>query len=273
MRIVSLLPSATDTVLALDAGNDLLGVSHSCYGDFKHLPRLTSTWINTGGSAAEINQQVCEATQPLYRLDIEMLERLAPDVVISQSLCDVCAVPTGDVESALATLTSKPELIDLTPKSLVDLPDCFARVGAAIGRRREAARLVDHWHASLESFRDRYVDQRLRIVMLDWLDPPFVSGHWVPEMIEWMGMTNLISRPAEPSFAVAWEDIERANPDLLLAACCGFSAERAQKESVQSSKPIIYVDGSEFFCRPSPALLKGMELLSASIEEHLYSAS
>ena len=149
MRIVTLLPSATDMVVALGASADLVGVSHSCGANWSHLPALTSTIVDTSASAAAIDAQVKQAAAPLYHLDIKLLEVLAPDVIVSQSLCDVCAVASGDVEAAVAGLSSRPLLVNLAPFRLDDVPQGFVDIGEAIGRPTETAALADRWATSL----------------------------------------------------------------------------------------------------------------------------
>lgn len=266
-RIVSLLPSATDILVALGAGAELVGVSHSCSGEWDHLPKLTSTWLDTGASAREIDTQVKTASQPLYRLDIEMLDRLTPDVIVSQSLCDVCAVPSGDVLEAVHSLTSRPVLVDLAPHRLADIPTCFANVGSAIGRGGKARALQEYWHDTLDSYRGRYARHDLSVAFLDWLVPPFVAGHWIPDMIALLGLQNVLGKSGEPSFETTWEDIHAAAPDLVIAACCGFDAERAGRDEIETALPFRLLDGHRHFSRPSPALLPSLALLSDTIAE------
>ncbi|AKQ42059.1 hypothetical protein CP97_08545 [Aurantiacibacter atlanticus] len=269
MRIVSLLPSATDIVVALDAGADLVGVSHSCSGEWDHLPKLTSTWIDTKASAGEINRQVSTATRPLYQLDITMLERLAPDVVISQSLCDVCAVPAGDVREAVQSLASAPVLVDMAPDCLADVPVCFSQVGDAIGRKNAATQLRAKWETTLSACEDRYAGSGLRVVFLDWLDPPFIAGHWVPDMIETLGMTCLLGESGKPSFKVGWDEVARTEPDLIIAACCGMNEASAEAVTVPLDCPVLFLDGHMHFSRPSPALLPSMALLSDAVAGYM----
>ena len=269
MRVVSLLPSATDIAVALGAKDELIGVSHSCTGDWDHLPKLTSTWIDTSASAFEIDRQVSTATRPLYQLDIETLERLAPDVVISQSLCDVCAVPSGDVREGVIGLSSRPKLVDLSPFRLADVPMCFSEVGEAIGKAREADALTEQWHGTLSKYRDIHAKIGLRVAFLDWLDPPFISGHWVPEMVELLGLNNVLGKAGEPSFKVNWEEIKTAEPDVIIAAACGFDASRAQDDTIPLNVPVIHLDGHLHFSRPSPALLPSLQMLSTAIAEFM----
>lgn len=269
MRIVSLLPSATDIIVALGAADELVGVSHSCGGTWDHLPRLTSTWVDTAASSAAIDAQVRAATRPLYELDVEILQQLAPDVVVSQSLCDVCAVPSGDVLTAIEALAHPPALVDLSPSRLEDLPACFGAVGRAIGRSGAAEALCRGWHAVLGEHRNRYAGSGLRIAFLDWLDPPFAAGHWVPDMLEWLGVEGVLGRSGEPSYAVSWELVEQADPDLILAACCGFDVDRGGASAAVPPVPIVHLDGHEHFSRPSPALLRSLRVLAQVIDDHL----
>ncbi|MEL7190700.1 MAG: ABC transporter substrate-binding protein [Pseudomonadota bacterium] len=269
MRVVSLLPSATDIAVALGAKDHLIGVSHSCTGDWDHLPKLTSTWIDTSASAAEIDRQVATATRPLYQLDIDTLERLAPDVVISQSLCDVCAVPSGDVREGVLGLSSRPKLVDLSPFCLADVPVCFSQVGKAIGKAKEADTLTEQWHQTLVEHQGVHAKSGLRVAFLDWLDPPFISGHWVPEMVELLGLTNVLGKAGEPSFKVSWEEVEAAKPDLIIAAACGFDTSRTQSDPIPLNVPVIHLDGHLHFSRPSPALLPSLQMLSDAIAEFM----
>lgn len=273
MRIVSLLPSATDIVVALEAGDELVGVSHSCSGDWTHLPRLTSTWIDKNASAAEIDAAVRTSSAPLYTLNIAMLEALAPDVVVSQSLCDVCAVPSGDVLSAVANLSSRPVVVDLAPHRLADVRACFAQVGEAIGRGDEAVRLIAQWDTFLAQYRGRHGGVGLEVVFLDWLDPPFIAGHWVPEMLTHLGVAALLGRAGEPSFRSNWDVIAAARPACVIIACCGFDEARARADAVPLDCPVILLDGHLHFSRPSPALLPSMALLSRAISDYLQTQS
>ena len=273
MRIVSLLPSASDIVVALGAGEELVGVSHSC--GRRELPSLTSTWVDTTASNVEIDAQVRGATRPLYELDVTTLADLAPDVVISQSLCDVCAVPSGDVYAAIDSLPTRPVLVDLTPNYLADVPRCFDQVGKAIQRQDEAIRLKVEWHTHFASYHNRFADHGLRIAFLDWLDPPFIAGHWIPDMLSWMGVTPVLGESGKPSYVIEWQQLTEQNPDLILAACCGVERERAMQEERERAMqeapniPMVCLDGSELFSRPSPALMPSLECMANAIEDHL----
>jgi len=268
MRIVSLLPSATDIVVALGAENELVGVSHSCGSRWSHLPRLTSTRIDTKADSASIDRQVKSADEPLYDLDIETLECLSPDVIVSQSLCDVCAVPSGDVEEAVRQLPCKPALVNLSPFRLGDIPKGIADVGEAIGRRAKAIEVVGRWEADLARLRGR-ASRPWRIAFLDWLDPPFAAGHWVPDIVNLLGCESVLAKPGEPSHEIAWDDVRAAGPDLVIAACCGLTAARAAHDPAPQDFALHLLDGYEHFSRPGLCLVHSAEILAELIERQL----
>jgi iron complex transport system substrate-binding protein len=273
MRIVSLLPSATDIIVSLGAENDLVGVSHSCSPEWSHLPVLTSTIVDTTASSVEIDLQVKAAAGPLYDLNIELLETLAPDVIVSQSLCDVCAVSSDDVESAVRSISSKPVLVNLAPNNLSDIPNGFIEVGEQINKRSQAEDLTNSWNNYLSTIRNRFErDTPLRVIFLDWLSPPYASGHWIPELIEHIGCTSVLSRSGMPSFEVTWDDVRNAKPDLVMGACCGFSIERSRQDYVPVDIPLHLLDGYENFSRPSPKLLESTEKLISLIDDILRSS-
>jgi len=267
MRVVTLLPSATDIVAALGAGENIVGVSHSCSDEWKHLPALTSTIVDYGAPSADIDDQVTQADAPLYDLDIETLEALRPDVVISQSLCDVCAVASGDVEEAVKTISSRPALINLSPFGLSDVPQGFLDVGAAIGHEAEAAALTESWTRRLSDIQGKYQTRPpVRIAFLDWLDPPFAAGHWIPDMITLIGGTSVLAKSGEPSREITWDDVRDAKPDIVIAACCGFETGRAGQDKIPDDIDVHLLDGQDYFSRPGPRLLDSIDMLAAKID-------
>lgn len=272
MRIVSLLPSATDIVAALGAADELVGVSHSCDAQWSHLPRLTSTLIDLGAPASVIDATVKSSTEPLYRLDVARLEALAPEVVVSQSLCDVCAVDAGDVEQAVRSISSRPQLVTLAPFGLADIPRGFAEVGAAIGRTAEAAELVSRWEATCSTYQNRFADRQPRIAFLDWLDPPYAAGHWIPDMIELLGGISVLAQPGEPSFEVSWDVVRNVEADLVIGACCGLARERARSQPVPAGVAIAILDGDRLFSRPGPGIMESLGVLAGHIDGGLGAA-
>ena len=273
MRIVTLLPSATDIVLALGAEASLVGVSPSCTDVSAALPRLTSTRVDNRAPSAEIDAQVKAASEPLYDLDVEQLERLAPDVVVSQSLCDVCAVASGDVEQAVRGIASRPTLVNLSPFRLDDVPEGFRDVGAAIGRRGAAAALTEQWHRHFDRLRDRFRARAVRVAFLDWLDPPCAAGHWIPDLLELLGCRSVLAAPGEPSREVTWADVRAAQPELILAACCGLDADRAGADPVPGDLCVQRLDGDQLFSRPSPTLTTAADRLVMVLDSATRAAS
>ena len=261
MRIVSLLPSASDIVVALGARDSLVGVSHSCGPGFDDLPKLTSTSIDVRASSADIDRQVAQASEPLYTLNLDLLAELQPDVIVSQSLCEVCAVSVKAVEEAVKQLGQRPTVVNLAPFRLHDIPHGFLQVGQAIGRVEEAKRLMLHWHRQLALLHNLYAAQAWRVAFLDWLDPIFVAGHWIPDMIRWLGMEPVIAKAGQPSFSISLNTLKQAKPDYILAACCGFSGQRSEQDQDVIDLPIHFLDGYEHFNRPSPVLMQSFELI------------
>jgi len=268
MRIVTLLPSATDIVAALGGGGDLVGVSHSCGPTWAHLPAVTSTTVDTGADAAVIDAQVKKAAAPLYHLDTGLLEQLAPDVIVSQSLCDVCAVASGDVEAAIAALPSRPRLVNLAPFRLGDVPQGIRDVGDAIGRTSEAAHLLAEWQATLARLEalGRERKGRPRVAFLDWLDPPFAAGHWLPDMIQLLGCDSVLAEPGQPSHEITWEAVRHAKPDIVLAAACGQTADRANRDTAATDPAVVLLDGEAHSSRPGPALLESLAVLEWTLK-------
>lgn len=271
MRLVSLLPSATDIIAALHADAALVGVSHSCDARWAHLPKLTSTRINKNAPAAEIDQQVKSTDAPLYQLDTELLNQLAPDIIISQDLCDVCAVSGADVTDALTALNNKPQLITLSPFRLDDVVACFMQVAEAIGRVEEGVKLQKRWQENFAACRERFADAAPKIAFLDWLAPPFAAGHWMPDMIEWTGCQSVLAQAGEKSHEITWDDVRAAAPDIVLAACCGQDAQTAEqaRANVPGDIDIEILDGDALFSRPSPSLMDAVHIFTRAVDEKL----
>lgn len=295
MRVVTLLPSATEIVCGLGLESALVGVSHSCnFPDrVAKLPVMTSTRVPYKESSQAIDTYVRDHladNSALYDLDIEALASAAPDIIVSQALCDVCAVSTGDVAAALHALPSRPTLVDLNPHTLNDVfADC-ERVGLAMGQREETNRFV---RALIE--RKDQVAQRSQLVtpnerpgvaFLEWLDPPFNGGHWNPELVELAGGVDLLGASGQPSTTLDWKTVAASNADILFIACCGLSTARALEDVAQACKrpewqslPAVrngrvYVsDGDAYFARPGPRLLEGLEMMAHAFHPQIHPPS
>lgn len=292
MRVVTLLPSATEIVCALGLEDHLVGVSHSCNFPTRvlDLPVMTSTHVPYTDSSEAIDSYVREhlsGHEALYDLDMDRLRDARPDVVISQALCDVCAVATGDVLEAIDSLPSTPTLIDLEPNTLADVFDDILRVGQQLEAGESAERLVADLRTRRDSIAARTAtvpkSERPRVAFLEWLYPPFNGGHWNPEMVELAGGIDLLGAPGKPSTTQKWETIVRAEPDVMFIACCGFRVERALEDVQKVSQTdawqqlpavkngrVYVTDGNAYFSSPGPRLIDGLEIMAHALHPQLH---
>ena len=278
-RIVSLLPAGTEIVAALGAVDDLVGRSHEC--DFpprvRELPIVSKPSLALDGlSQAEIDTAVTvhmDTGESLYVVDERILNDLAPDIVLTQDLCQVCAPSGNELSRALTSVSSKPSVLYLTPRTLDEIDENILDVGEAIGRGAEAARIVDHNRARVREWRFAAARRthRPRVTFLEWTDPPFCAGHWVPEMIELAGGVDRLARPGADSVRVSWDDIRAWNPEVVIVAPCGFGladAERLARDLPPLGDAcIVPVDANAFFARPGPRYVEGIEVLSRAIRQ------
>ncbi len=270
------------------AGDALVGVTHEC--DYppgvESLPKLTSSKIDASLSSAEIDAAVKRLTDSgsLYALDAGLLEELSPDLVLTQGLCDVCAVSASVVERAVAGLASRPEVLSLDPASLDEVLDDAVRVGGALGREGEAREKVAALRGRLARVEGAVAGLgRPRVACVEWLDPPFSAGHWVPEMVRLAGGEELLAAPGEPSARITWREVREAAPDVLVLMPCGFDARRAAAEAGFLSKlpgwedlPAVRdgrvwaVDANSHFSRPAPRLVEGVEILARILHPEVF---
>lgn len=287
MRIVSLLPSATEMVCVLGLGDRLVGVTHECdYPEaVRGLPRVTRTLIPAEASSAEIDRLVSEqfkTTRALYSLDVPLLKDLRPDVIVTQSLCDVCAVAPNEVQAALAQLPGQPRVVNLEPQSLEGVFAAIEQVAQAVGASAHGvlARLRARVDAVVT--RSEGLSARPRVALLEWLDPPFSSGHWSPELVRLAGGLEGLGQEGCPSRRLRWDEVLAWQPEAVVVACCGFDVERTlldvagvqqvpgweQLPAVRAGR-VSVVDGSQYFNRPGPRLIDSLELLAHALHpEH-----
>jgi iron complex transport system substrate-binding protein len=275
MRIASLVPSSTEMLFALGLGDRVVAVTHEC--DWPpaaaSLPHLTRTVVPAGLSAAEIDRTVREtvgAGRPLYELDRERLAELDPDLIVTQAVCDVCAVSYDDVVAVAAGLPSKPRVISLDPLTLAEVLDDVRRLGDAAEATAESHLLREQARRRIEAVEQAVADApRPRVAAIEWLDPPFIAGHWVPEMIRLAGGEDVLGEPGERSRTAEWQEIADAAPDFALVMPCGYDAGRSAEEAELFAEPLarlgarrtVAVDASAYFSRPGPRLVTGIELL------------
>lgn len=273
-------------------GDHLVGVSHCCHhpSHVQNLPRLTSTRVPVDATSATIDSYVrehLEENSALYDLDMQALHDAAPDVIVSQTLCDVCAVSTGDVLAALRSLPSRPVLVDLKPSTLADvLEDCL-RVGDAMGRGEAAHQLVAALRRRLDEIAMRTArieaTAKPRVVFLEWLDPPFNGGHWNPEIVERAGGIDMLGTHGQASTTITWEAVAAADPDVLFVACCGLPVQRALSDlrsiaqrpewaelrAVKAGR-VFVANGNDYFACPGPRLVDSLEIIAHALHPEIH---
>ncbi|PYP52627.1 MAG: cobalamin-binding protein [Gemmatimonadetes bacterium] len=291
MRIVSLLPAATEIVAALGAMGRLVGVSHEC--DFppqvRSLPRVTRSRIDPALPSGAIDRAVADAKRTgvaTVEVDVELVAHLRPDVLIGQSVCEVCALGASDLARVVTTLIPIPWVVTLHAHTLNGVLKDIATVGETLELRDEAEELLAGLRYRLRRVAARAQRpgmvgaqhaaplRKPRVLVLEWVDPPYVAGHWVPELVELAGGKDVAGRPGEPSRRRSWADLTALQPDLILVALCGFDTARARVEldAVRAGaaralhgRRVEFVDGQAYTSRPGPRLVDAAELLAALI--------
>jgi iron complex transport system substrate-binding protein len=292
VRIVSLLPSATEIVCSLGLKDNLVGVTHEC--DYppsvRGLPKVTQTLIPIDAESAEIDRLVAErmrSQEALYTLDMPTLDQLRPDLIVTQALCGVCAVAEGEVQAAACMLPGRPRVVNLEPTSLGEVLASVEQVAAAAGVGERASEVVGALRRRVDAVaaRSAAVNDRPRTVLLEWIDPPFSCGHWSPELVRLAGGVEGLGREGEPSRRVRWEEILAWQPEVLVIACCGFDVERTLHDlPILVAQPgwselpcvrddrVYVVDGSAYFSRPGPRLVDSLEILAHALHPDVHPA-
>lgn len=282
-------------IALLGLSDDLVGVSHEC--DYppsvKRVPIMVEPMIPPHGLAsADIDRQVSQliaSGQRLYRLNEHLLRQAQPDLIVSQDLCQVCAVTPDQLHDVLSSMPRQPTVLTLNPSTVHDVIDDVVRIGDATGRSAEGRRLAIHLRDRLEMIQARIqrTSHRPRVVCIEWLSPLYVAGHWVPEMVQLAGGQDALAQPGSPSRVVTWDEVLDAAPDTLLVMPCGFSVERTHTElfhlmqqpgawplAPDLAQRTFLVDASSYFSRPGPRLIDGIELLAAilhpSNQDHIH---
>lgn len=274
MRVVSLLPSATEILFAVGAGDDVVGVTFEC----DHPPearsrRVVSTSaLPEGLPPAEVDRLVSErmaAGEDLYHLDAGALSGLDADLVVTQNLCAVCAVDTSTVRDAMEYLACRGEVLTVDPGTLPEVFESIVAVGAAVGRRDQAERLVAELTGRLSAVRSKVAGApRPRALVLEWTDPPFAPGHWVPDMVESAGGFCALGAPGVRSYRIGWDDVVATGADVVVCAPCGFGLDESARlaaeivAEVPAAVPVWAVDANASFARPGTRLLDGVEALA-----------
>jgi iron complex transport system substrate-binding protein len=269
MRIASLVPSSTEMLFELGLGDQVVAVTHECDWPPRAatLPKLTSSVIPAGLEAGEIDRTVREAVgrgEPLYRLDRDRLEELDPQLIVTQAVCEVCAVSFDDVVAVAATLPSRPRVISLDPSTLGEVLADVTRLGEAAGVPEAAAALRSAADRRLEAVRAATADEpRPRVLCLEWLDPPYVAGHWVPEMVACAGGTNVLGDTGGRSEVTRWDALGALEPDVILAMPCGYGATRRKRARTQPRSRRLARGASSPSTRQRISLALGRDWLPA----------
>jgi iron complex transport system substrate-binding protein len=283
MRIVSLVPAATEMLFALGLGDAVVGVTHECdYPEVvRDLPKVTRDRFEPGLTPAQIDAAVKERAlkgEPIYELDGDELHELAPDLIVTQELCTVCAVSYDDVRAIAEEIETQPMVISLDPHTLGEVLGDYRTLAAATDTKDEAVELIREASERIDRVRlaVRGAD-RPRVAALEWLDPPFAAGHWTPQMIEFAGGEDVLGFTGEHSEQVAWDTVAAMAPDIVIVMPCGYSAEIAHREAEMArdqlaalgASKIVAVDANAYFSRPGPRLIDALELLAHIIHPDL----
>jgi iron complex transport system substrate-binding protein len=271
MRIVSLVPSATEMLFALGLGDEIVAVTHEC--DYPPqalgLPHVTRDLLPSGLSSAQIDATVKQRTlngESIYALDEAVLHELQPDLILTQALCAVCAVSYDDVRAVAQEIDSRPLVISLDPHT----------IGEVLGDARTIAQATDAKDAAVDLIRESSarIDRvrlavrgarRPRVAALEWLDPPFAAGHWTPQMIEYAGAYDTLGFAGEHSLQTTWDEVTAVKPEIVLVIPCGFNAELA----ALGAGRVVALDASAYFSRPGPRIIDGLELLASVLHPEL----
>ncbi len=291
MKIVSLLPSATEIVCALGLESSLVAITHEC--DFPEsvskLPSITSSRISHETmSSREIDHAVrsqLDGHGSIYDLDTELLQQLSPDLILTQELCEVCAVSYKTVERAARVYASDATVVSLEPNSIEDIFDTMLAVGELTGVKARAEDLVSELADRLGAVwaKVEFLDRRPRVMMLEWLEPPFAPGHWVPEQVETAGGTAILGKAGQRSTATTYEAIRESNPEIMVFIPCGYYIEDIQRQLVSQRFPddwreidavrtgnVWAIDATKYFSRPGPRIVDGTEILAKVIHPCLF---
>jgi iron complex transport system substrate-binding protein len=284
MRIVSLVPSATEMLFALGLGADVVGVTHEC--DYPppaaELPRVTRDVLPKGLDAAQIDAAVKERTlagESIYELDAEALHELGPDLIVTQALCSVCAVSYEDVRAIAEEIDTQPLVISLDPHTVGEVLGDARTLAQATDSKDAAVDLVSEAAERIDRVRVAVKDaRRPRVAALEWLDPPFAAGHWTPQLITYAGGEDVLGFPGENSEQLTWAEVQAARPDVIIVMPCGYDAEIAHREAEMHRDELaavgageaVAVDASSYFSRPGPRIVEGLELLAHILHPELF---
>ena len=281
--IVSLLPAATEIAAALGLMDQVVGVSHECDfpNDANERPRVTRCAVHGAELASrDVDEWVRRALHDngtIYTIDEPVLRKLQSDVILTQRLCDVCAVGYGTVAKLAQTLPGPPQVVNLEPRSLADIFDDIRRVAKACEVPKRAEKLIANLSERVENVREHAakIPDRPRCFLMEWVDPPFCSGHWVPELVEVAGGQDPLGRKHKPSAQIDWQEVRDARPEIIVLALCGYDIDRARRDyellrrftgfdsiAAAANRQVYIVNASAYFARPGPRIVDSLEILA-----------
>ncbi len=288
-RIVSFLPSATEILYQLGVGDQIVGVTHECNfpDEAKCKPRVIySSFDPTTINSKEIDRRVVElmhSSGDIYLIDEQVLKKANPDLIVAQGLCDVCSPTTKEISKAVSILNNKPEVLILDPHNLDDILASILEMAKKIGKIDEAQKLIGSLRKRIEYVKSKSTKSRPKVLCIEWLDPLFTAGHWVPQMVEIAAGINCISTAGEPSRRMKIEEVMKFDPDIVVLMSCGFDINRIRKEystlannnewkllrAVQNNN-VYAVDANSYFSRPGPRTVTGIEILAKIIHPETF---
>ena len=285
MRIVSLLPSATEIICEVGLREHLVGISHEC--DFPKsvtkLPAVTRSVIPNDVPSNEIDSLVrdhLKESDSLYELKENVLTSLEPDLIVTQSLCNVCAVSKTDVDRVVGQLPGNPQVVNLEPMRVEEVFESMQLIGRVAGIETQATKVIQRLRQRVEEVRSRSqrLSNRRSVVFLEWVDPPFCAGHWTPELIRFAGGVECLGEENARSRTVSWQQVIEADPDVIVIACCGFDLERVLEEMPKLQRQpgfdklrcvrqdeVYAIDGNAYFNRPGPRLVDSLQILANTL--------
>jgi len=290
-RIVSFLPSATELIYELDGQERLFGVTHECNypNDAINKPRvIESVFDPENMSSKEIDDKICSLSdkgQDIYKLVRENISNAKPDLIISQEICEVCSAYTNQVKIAIDILDIKPEIYSMSPHDVQGIFQCVKDIAEIINKRKKGEELLEALNSKIKSMKEKKIQNKPRVLGIEWINPFFTAGHWVPEMIEYAGGVNLITKRGDHSRKMDIAEIEREDPDVLILMPCGFDVKRTifeykkylkdnsrwnELRAVREDK-VFAVDANSFFSKPSIRIVTGIEILGKILHSEVFS--
>ena len=289
-RIISFLPSATELIYELGAQEKLFGVTHECDfpSDASNKPKvIESVFEPENMSSQEIDEKICslsEKGEDIYKLVVKNVSNAKPDLIISQEICEVCSAYTNQVKNAIEILDEKPEIYSMSPHDVQGILKCVKDIAEKIDEVQRGEEIVNSLNSRINKIKNVEIDNRPRVLGIEWIKPFFTSGHWVPEMIEFSGGINMITKTGEHSRKMEIEEIVKADPDVLILMPCGFDVKRTVSEYEKylrsdskwnqlravKEKKVFAVDANSFFSKPSIRVVSGIEILAKILHPEVF---